>query len=195
MLLALPLVAVAAAVYYASHVADVVVPDVPSSRPAAMPQASSGIGAAEVDGSKAPEARPESMATNSADAMTELPDGVSTGNDPVQDEPTPAATAAAEPKPDSPAAVESSPQEPAAPAASPPASAMTKSGQDGQRSSPRDRNGPAPAPKSRAEALIATPTLVPPRQGVTPAFQPPAACSEAVAALGLCKRNNPDEGK
>jgi len=189
--IALPLIAVAAAVYYAYHNRDVVPPESASVRySAAISKPSPGIGASEVGGNKEPEARPETMATNAADTKTELPSVPSAQDGAAQAEP-----ATAESKLDNVPASESSPEEQPQPTVSPPAAAITKSARDGPRPIPKDRVGSVPAPKSSPGVLIAPPTPRPPPQGVAASFQPPTACSEAVAALGLCKRNNPDEGK
>jgi hypothetical protein len=185
---ALPLIAVAAVVYYAYHNRDVAPPDSTSMRhSAAITERSTVMGTSEVGDRKALEARPETMATNSADAKTELPSALNE-EEPAQIEPAPA-----ESKPDNASASENPPEEHPPPAESPPAAAPTRSARDGPRPKPRDRGGSVPASKSGPGVSIAPPTLRPPSPGA--GFQPPAACSDAVAALGLCKRNNPDEGK
>jgi Double zinc ribbon len=189
--IALPLIAVAAAVYYAYHNRDVVPPESSSVRHStAITQGSPGMSASEVRGSKEPQARSETMATNSADTKTELPSVLSTEDGPAQAEP-----ATAESKPDNAPASESSPEEQPQPTVSRQAAALTKSTRDGPRPRPKDRDGSVPASKSATGVLSAPPTPRLPTPGVATSFQPPTACSEAVAALGLCKRNNPDEGK
>jgi hypothetical protein len=188
--LVLPLIAIAAAAYYAYHNRDVVPPESSVRHPRAISEASPAMGASQVGGNKELEARPETMATNSADTKTELPSVLGTKDGPPQADP-----ATAESKPDNVPTSESPPQEQPQPTVSPPAAAITKSARDGPRPRPKDRDGSVPASKSGPGVLIAPPTLRPPPQGVAAGFQPPTACSDAVAALGLCKRNNTDEGK
>ena len=185
---ALPLIA-AAAVYYAYHNRGVVAPESSSVRhSAAITQGSPGTGVSEVGGIK--ETREETIATSPADTKAKLPSQLSTDDGPAQIEP-----ATAESKPDNAPATQSSPEEQRQPTSSPPAAESTKNARSGPLPKPRDRVGSVPATKSGPGASTAPLPLRPPPPGAAAISQPPAACSDAVAALGLCKRNNPDEGK
>jgi hypothetical protein len=185
---ALPLIAVAA-VYYAYHNRSVVPPESLSVRHSAtITQGSPGTGDSEVGGNKEP--RAETIATNAADTKAELPGALGTDDGPAQIGP-----ATAESKPDNAPAGESSPEEKPQPTSSPPAGASTKTARYAPPLKARDRVGSVPATKSGPGVSTAPLALRPLRPGAAASLQPPAACSDAVAALGLCKRNNPDEGK
>jgi len=187
-LVALPLIAVAA-VYYAYHNRGVVPPESSSvHHSAAMTQGTPGTGVSEVAGNK--EARAETIATNAAEEKTQLPSALSADDGPAQIEPAPA-----ESKPDNAPASESSLEQLRQPASSPPTAASTKTARYAPPPIPRDRVGPVQATRSGPGVSTAPLALRPSPPGAAASLQAPAACSDAVAALGLCKRNNPDEGK
>ena len=59
---------------------------------------------------------------------------------------------------------------------------------------PKDREATA-RPKSATTPPAVPPLLRPPTQDSTASLRPITSCSDAVAALGLCNRNNREEGK
>lgn len=77
----------------------------------------------------------------------------------------------------------------------PPAPSQRIDGRQGYKTRGVKREDSIAASKSGSSTLIAPWAARPSAQRVDTSFQPPAACTDAVAALGLCNRNNPDEGR
>lgn len=189
-LVALPLIALAAGVYYAYHVGAPASSSLRNSSD--VSEAPRGIGARNVNGSEERAAGSKTRSTDPANALTALPsvpspdDGLA--RSPVAEGSNLGAISdekSLQPQP---------PDTQSAPAADAPA----KSAPDGPPQRPEDRDvgrdGSGTAPKPAAGMLIA-PAPRPPTQDISATFQPPNVCTDAVAALGLCNRNKLDEGK
>jgi len=182
--LVLPLLAVAA-VYYGYHrylqpaesLGDSV------TIPSALPGTSEARGSPQLD------TRSEAVIPKSAESTGEMPDAVNT-----EDGTAPAEPAHAETTLDNAPAPEELMKAQSRPIESRPAATSTKSGKDATlKRSPKGRDGRIPTSNSTQAALSAAqarqPTQGAPERGRA------AACSDGVAALGLCSRSNSDERK
>jgi hypothetical protein len=193
-LAALPLIVLAGATYYVYRSGDVK-PSGSSSHPEspAISSGSGAMGAANVHPSDEREDGAERRPTNSADALAAPPGIPSPADDPAHPIPVDP-----EPNlgtvPDQKSLERQRPDEPRQAA-----EGTAKSADDGARRRPQERDARRDRSVSTAKpdsgVLIPRPTQRAPNQDVSARFQPPLACTDAVAALGLCNRNKLEEGK
>lgn len=186
-------VALAAAAYYA-YLDDTVTPPASSTMTDASgdSEASRLASAPDVVRDEEPGAGSETGSANAADVSAALPGGTSSADDPGPSARTIAApesgTVADETSPETQSQETASPQAADAPAT------ITREERPrrlDERDARRDRSVPASPPG--AGMAREPPTSPAPAPGTT--FEPPAACTDGMVALGLCKRNGLDEGK
>jgi hypothetical protein len=188
--LALVVLALAGAAYYA-YVTVGTAPPASSTPPNASADAEPSRVASvpEVVHNDEPGPRPEVGTTNGASGSAVLPSGTSSGDPPAP--PAPAvATPEREPAVDEPSSEGQRPE-----TRSPQAEAAPATSGDDRRQRPMGRDDvgrsglvSASPPRTTTSPPVSRPSASSGR------FEPPATCTDAIAAVGLCDRNPPDKG-
>ena len=151
---------------------------------------------AKTSGSEAPRDEPEQRPANGSTIVAEIPARAPDLASPAEDEPAPTTTEAgsndATQQPQLQAAPEEAPT-PQATTSTAPSRRTDRHQPQKERNVKRDNSLASSKPSS--DALIAPWAARPSTQRVETNLRPPAACTDAGAALALCSRSNPDQGK